>query len=246
MSPSNNEVTIIIPTMDNRQYLEPCVQSILAYTADVLYRIIVVNNGVPGSCDWLPKTDLITVLEAGGNRGWEGGLQLGITVTRTFSLLFLNDDTVILRTQRRWLADMLRLLEGTQVAAVGPSSNCVAGAQSRSWVCPTSQFDVRFLIGFCLLVKRAALEAVGGIDQTLPGGDDIDLSIRLRHAGWRLICAHDVVVYHYGFKTGVRVHGVASKPGGWNSKEFTNAVTAALVAKHGRDAVNETWGTIVA
>jgi hypothetical protein len=49
----------------------------------------------------------------------------------------------------------------------------------------------------------------------------------------------------HGFKTGQRLYGTAAQPGGWNSPQYTALVTAALVAKHGATAVNETWGTIV-
>lgn len=237
-------VDIIIPTLDNRRYLEPCLASIAERTEGVHYRVIVVNNGQAGSCDYAADAGCL-VLEAGGNRGWEGGLQLGLQQSTAAAVLFLNDDTLILRTQRAWLSTLLADLRDP-VAAVGPSSNLVAGAQALGWSAPASPFAVTFLIGFCLLVRRDALDAVGGVDAALPGGDDIDLSIRLRRAGYTLLCDRRVFIWHHGFKTGARLYGASTQPGGWNSREYTERVAHALIAKHGAAAVNETWGTIIA
>ena len=100
---------------------------------------------------------------------------------------------------------------------------------------------IPYLIGFCLLVRRSALDEVGGIDSTLPGGDDIDLSIRLRQAGYTLVCDRHSFVYHYGYRTGERVHGDRTVPGGWNSPQMIQATANALIAKHGETAFNEAW-----
>lgn len=57
---------------------------------------------------------------------------------------------------------------------------------------------VRWLVTACLAVRRAALEAVGGFDEQLTsaGGEDVDLSLRLKAAGFRLGVAQDVVAFH--------------------------------------------------
>ena len=62
-------------------------------------------------------------------------------------------------------------------------AEALGGAQNIFLQQPSSMTYVPFLIGFFVLLERAALDAVGGVDATLPGGDDLDLSIRLRQAG---------------------------------------------------------------
>lgn len=235
-----SDVDIIIPTMDNRAFLGPCLASLLENTRGVTPRIWVVNNGAPDSCAWLDDTP-ITVLRAGRNVGWERGLQLGLDRSAAPLVLFLNDDTLFLRPQRDWLTRLATDLDDPNVAAAGPSSNMVAGPQSTTVQLTAPRYQARYLIGFCLLVRRSALEEVGGIDTTLPGGDDIDLSIRLRAAGYTLVCDRSAFVYHYGFRTGVRVHGDHTRQGGWNSQEMIGATANALIAKHGQAAFNDTW-----
>jgi hypothetical protein len=120
-----------------------------------------------------------------------------------------------------------------KVGAVGPASNVVMGLQNIFSYTPISIFTTKYLIGFCFLARRSALEEVGGIDTSLPGGDDLDMSIRLRKAGYKLIVDKNVFVYHHGFQTGNRVHGGSDVRGGWNSFEMMEKTNKALIQKHG-------------
>ena len=233
------QVAIIIPTMDNRAYLEPCLASLVANTTGIDYQIYVANNGEPGSCSWIDSR--IAVLQSGDNIGWERALALGLQASSEPRVLFLNDDVLFLRTQRHWLARLHEDLDDPTVAAVGPSSNMVAGPQSTTQQLPAPRYLARYLIGFCMLIRRSALDQVGGVDTTLPGGDDIDLSIRLRQAGYTLVCDRRSFVYHYGYRTGHRVHGGPEAPWGWNSPAMIGATALALKAKHGDTAFDEAW-----
>lgn len=233
------QVAIIIPTMDNRAYLEPCLASLHAHTAGIDYQIYVVNNGEAGSCSWVDRR--VAVLNGTGNVGWERSLEWGLAASAEPCVLFLNDDVLFLRTQRDWLARLVADLDDPTVAAAGPSSNMVAGPQSTTQQLTAPRYSARYLIGFCMLVRRSALDEIGGIDTSLPGGDDIDLSIRFRHHGYTLVCDRRSFVYHYGFKTGERVHGGPAVPGGWNSREMIDMTANALRAKHGDVAFNYAW-----
>ncbi len=59
------------------------------------------------------------------------------------------------------------------------------------------------LSGFCLLMTRAAYQAVGGLDQRFGLGffDDDDLAVRARRAGFELAVARDVFVHHFASRT---------------------------------------------
>jgi GT2 family glycosyltransferase len=64
-------------------------------------------------------------------------------------------------------------------------------------------FTAGKLSGFCLLMKRAVYEAVGGLDERFGMGlfDDDDLALRARQAGFELAMAHDLFVHHFGSRT---------------------------------------------
>ena len=59
------------------------------------------------------------------------------------------------------------------------------------------------LSGFCLLMKRAVYDKVGGLDERFGLGffDDDDLAERARRAGFELAVAHDLFVHHFGSRT---------------------------------------------
>ena len=234
-------VSIIIPTYNNYEYLAPCLNSILSnITALNLFHIYVINNGHKESCDWI-KHDQVTVIQSEGkNLGWEGALKLGLEKTDSPFVLFLNDDIFIPTTSRLWINKMLQAFIDPEVGAVGPSSNVVMGLQNIFTQTLISVFTTKFLIGFCFMVRREAIEKAGGIDDSLPGGDDMDMSIRLRKAGYKLIANKDVFVYHHGFKTGTRVQGDAAQRNGWNSYEMLEKTNHALIKKHG---FAEWWNT---
>ena len=64
-------------------------------------------------------------------------------------------------------------------------------------------FTVPKLSGFCLLMKRAVYDKIGGLDERFGLGffDDDDLAERARRAGFELAVAHDLFVHHFGSRT---------------------------------------------
>lgn len=228
-------VDIIIPSMDNMEQLYGCLMSIIdTRSTENLFHIYVVNNGDPASCDWIdPKMKFITVLQPGHNTGWEGGLKLGLTQSKADYVVFMNDDTLVLRASSLWLIRMLQHFRDPKVAQVGPSSNIVMGLQNMLARTELNVFSTAFLIGFCVMVRKSALEEIGGIDDTLPGGDDLDLGIRFRDAGYHLLVDKNIFIFHYGMQTGNKLYGDYRQVGGWNSAQFTERTNFALIKKHG-------------
>lgn len=227
-------VSIIIPTYDNPDQLGACVRSILAHYDVFPVHIIIVNNGSAPLADTFAETPHVTVITTGKNLGWEGGLKEGLTHTETTYVMFANDDIFIPFASSTWLKDMVGLLEIYEdVGAVGPSSNVVMGPQNIFHGPPVALFETQFLIGFCVLFRRKTLDEIGGVDDSLPGGDDLDYSIRLRQKGFRMLVSNKTFVYHHGFQTGTKVHGGPDQAGGWNSPQMTERTNTALIKKHG-------------
>ncbi len=228
--------TIIIPTWNNPQYVVPCVNSILQHTMSrELIKILVINNGDRELEDFLTKHPQVEIIHAGKNLGWEGGLKLGLEHTSAPFVCFMNDDTYVPFSSMLWVLRCLSEFKNQNIAAVGPSSNVVRGAQNifLDQFSGSATLYAKFLIALCLFVRRSDLDAAGSVDDTLSGGDDLDLSIRLRKLGKELAICRDVFVYHHGFKSGERLRGTSDKPGGWNSLEMQDATNHGLIQKHG-------------
>ena len=232
-------IDIIIPTWNNERQLIDCVNSIL--TLNLLYpvQVIIVNNGSDQLKQekYLMENKQILFLQTEHNLGWEGGLKLGLEHSKSEFVVFMNDDTFVPEFSRYWIRDLLQPFRDPLVGAVGPASNVVMGKQNifmnneGFW---SGYYSVSFLVGFCIMLRREALDKVGGVDDTLiDGGDDIDLSIRLKDKGYRLVANNNVFIWHFGFQTGVKIHGGPERAGGWNSIEKTTKTNIGLIRKHG-------------
>lgn len=234
--------SIIIPTWNNPEFLNPCIDSIASTNAlNGLCELVIVNNGSQPIKEYVRNLPNTRVLEPGSNLGWERGLQYGLDNTDTEYVCFQNDDTVIPKATQNFYDQLLWPFRDTNVAAVGPATTIAAGWHSvyqknnLRWIT-----EVSFLIFFTVMMRRDYLIEAGGIDTSAPGGDDLDLSIRLRKMGKKLLINPDAFLIHHAFKTGTRVRGGADKPGGWNSKEMTDRTNQWLIQKHGFKTFMET------
>ena len=243
LSEKKNEVkvqkkmfSIIIPTFNNLEYLMPCFRSLMkSLLVKQAGEIIIVNNGEPGLDKLFKDIKEVKVIEAGKNLGWEGGLKEGLKHTDAPYVMFLNDDTFLPASNvALFFYRLLGHFSDPRVAIVTPTTTTAAGCQSiYSANSPNYDINVSWAIFFCAIVRRSYLDQVGGIDDTLPGGDDIDLSFRMIKAGYRVVVDPMAFIIHHGFKTGIRVHGDHKVKMGWNSPEMTEATNHALIRKHG-------------
>lgn len=226
-------IAIIIPTWNNIEMVLACLDSIARNTVH-RYEFIVVNNGAKELENYIVGN--VKIVHTGDNLGWMGGINEGLKYVNPESeyVLLMNDDTHILPHDYDWLDKLENvLINDPEVAAVGPSSNVVAGWQNMRHEGLPALVETRFLIGFCVLMRKSLLNEIGGLDESLPGGDDFDTSIQFRKKGYKLIARRDVFVFHHGFVTGERVHGGADAKMGWNSPEMTEATNKAIIQKHG-------------
>jgi GT2 family glycosyltransferase len=195
--------------------------------------LIIVNNGKQDMAMFRSHPGIV-IVDTGKNLGWEGGLKAGLEQSDSEFVVFQNDDTFIPPTSVNLYQQLMACMADPSVAAVAPTTTVAAGRQSIYHPdSPRVPLEVSYLIFFTVMVRRDYLEKVGGIDDTLPGGDDIDLSIRFRQAGYSIVIDPRAFLIHHGFKTGTRVRGDHTTRGGWNSLEMTERTNQYLIRKHG-------------
>lgn len=142
-------------------------------------------------------------VDAGGNVGFAAGCDLGAEQTTTELLLLLNPDAVpapgFLDALRRAAGDhpgwgawqaLVTMEGGTEVNTSGNLVHWLGFGWAGQLGAPVDAVDSReqevgFASGAALVVRREAWDAAGGFDpEYFMYGEDLDLCLRLRLAGW--------------------------------------------------------------
>jgi N-acetylglucosaminyl-diphospho-decaprenol L-rhamnosyltransferase len=163
-----------------------------------------------------------TVVESKENLGFAGGCHVGVRASRAPLVLLLNPDAVpapgCLDALRACAAErpgwgawqaLVTMAGGELVNTAGNVVHYLGFGWAGQLGQPVATVAARpHEVGFCsgaaLLVRRDAWNAVGGFDERyFMYGEDLDLSLRLRLAGWGVGIAPDARVAHdYEFTKG--------------------------------------------
>jgi GT2 family glycosyltransferase/glycosyltransferase involved in cell wall biosynthesis/Flp pilus assembly protein TadD len=217
------KVSIIIVTFNSASTIHACLDSVLAYSGETFETIVVDNASSDETRSILNKYQgRITTIFNDENNGFSFACNQGIRSSHGEYIILLNPDTVV---TPMWTDRMLAHFD-PGVGAVGPLTNYVNTAQlSRYYVKDENWENIKtneraeklyewnkgrgretkLLVGFCMALSHKVLDEVGLLDEDLfLGSDDLELSWRLRHNGYKLIIATDTFIYHKGqvsFKT---------------------------------------------
>ena len=216
-------VSVVVPFRDQPGLLRNCLNS-LARVTTLRPEVVLVDNGStdPRTHRLVARqqrTGAVVVADA-GPFNFSRLCNAGAAAATGDYLLFLNSDTE--GVGRRWLARLTRIASDPRVGAVGatllyPDRTLQhAGLFPRAdglWVHPhrgrPADFpgDAGELLGprtvpavtaACMLLRRDAFDAVGGFDEAYPVAyNDVDLCVRLRATGRRVVMCPSARLYHY-------------------------------------------------
>ena len=235
---------VVIPTHNTLFYTRRCVESIIAYSHfywNLPCRLIIVDNAsTDGTTAYLRNLKgPVDVISNDRNQGWVKGVNQGLQRALDLGadpILFANSDIVI-PGDPWWLNRYIDYLQNDDVGAVGPTSNYVMWMQHTQFSeSLPSVHETTVLAGFFVATKARVLRKVGLLDDRFGSGgnDDLDLSIRIRQAGWKLLINRKAFVFHYGSRTLSPVFG------GWEGIAREDSRTRAiLVEKWGQEIVDE-------
>jgi GT2 family glycosyltransferase len=191
--------SIIIPVLNNPKGLRRCIEALRGQ--GLAFELIVVDNGSTDETCAVAELHADRVLIC--PKLTIGALRnQGAQVAKGQILVFTDSDQ---RPAEGWLASGLEALAREESAGMlGARYHAPEGS---SWVAKTWDLqrrysdvpgDIGWLQGGNLFVKRAAFERVGGFRTDLVASEDVDLSFRVRNAGFRVICDPKIINYHDG------------------------------------------------
>lgn len=216
---------IVVPVYRGLEITRRCIESVLASGGRTSFELVVADDASPEPelsawLDQLAADGRITLLRNPHNLGFVATVNRAMTLHPERDAVLLNSDTQVAGD---WLDRLLaHAAADPGIATITPLSNngsiCSYPNMLEVNVLPdgwslaeldalTAQVnggqgvDLPTGVGFCLYVRRACWQQLGGFDVANFGrgyGEECDFCRRAAKAGWRNVLAGDVFVFHEG------------------------------------------------
>ena len=218
-------VSVIVPIRDQPELLERCLDGLLTRTAYHDIEVLVVDNGSVAAqtlalLQRARHDSRVRVLSHPGVFNWSALNNAGAEQATGDILLLLNNDVEVI--EPGWLAVLAGHALRPEIGAVGarlvfpdgtlqhggillgPQSQAVhamthaPGGQSGYLGQVALPRDLSAVTGASLALRRAVFDQVGGLDAGAfqVGWSDIDLCLRVRRAGYRVLWLPNAVLMH--------------------------------------------------
>lgn len=222
-------VSVIIPSKDNKRYLQRCLNSILRQTDYSNVEILIIDNNSQDSSvqeyyKKIAKDKRIRIINFTEEFNYSSVNNLGANKAEGNLLLFLNNDIKALNSD--WLNEMVRWAELPGVGSVGAKllypwniiqhAGVIIGMEGHAshvfWGAhenyngifgsPNWYRNYSAVTGACLMIPRTVFEQVNGFDEkfSITFGD-VDICLRIVESGYRIVYSPYARLIHYEGRT---------------------------------------------
>jgi GT2 family glycosyltransferase/glycosyltransferase involved in cell wall biosynthesis len=223
--PREAVIDVIVPVYQARDEVFKCIASVLEARGSAPMELVVINDASPDpelntSLRCLAAEHGFLLLENSANLGFVATANRGMRLHPERDVVLLNSDTVV---PKGWLDRLRQSAYGARnIGTVTPFSNNATICSFPQFcrenpipselsleqldglfaeVNPGQTVDLPTAVGFCMYIKRAALDEVGYFDESQWAkgyGEENDFCLRASALGWRHVAACDVFVEHKG------------------------------------------------
>jgi GT2 family glycosyltransferase len=210
---------IIIPFYNGLNFLRDCIESIIS-NSDYPHNILLIDDGSDDYTkqqirQYVEKYPNINIQSNPQRVGYLKSCNAGLRASTGDYIVLLNSDTYVLPG---WLDKLINCAESDEkISIVSPLTNMASilsvpippgltvytMGERITQVSQRCYPDIVTASGFCMLIKRKAMEALGLFDEVYGIGycEESDYSMRAITQGWRVVVADDAFVYHKGSGT---------------------------------------------
>ncbi len=220
-----SQLTVVVPVYRGAEETQRCLRSLLAYTDHAAIDIILVNDASPEPalseyCRTVAAEYSLSLIEHQVNQGFVKSVNEAMRLAGSSDVVLLNSDTEV---PANWIERI------SKAAAAHPDAASITPFSNNATICSYPHFgvenalppgydthtldalfasanqgktfDIPTGVGFCMFIRRAALEDVGYFDEEAFGlgyGEENDWCLRASSKGWRHLLCADLFVYHSG------------------------------------------------
>jgi GT2 family glycosyltransferase len=210
--------SVVVVNLSRRDLIERCLESLWSQQFDDFEVVVVDNGSTDDSLQYLHGVGdpRLVVVSLDRNHGFAGGANAGIRAARGRYVATLNNDA---EAAPGWLAALVGCLAANPELGMAASKIVLANDRDRidkvghliypdglnhgrgSGQLDVGQFEepaeVLFPDGAAAIYRRTMLDEIGLFDERFFAyGDDADLGLRGRLAGWSCLYRPDAVVHH--------------------------------------------------
>jgi len=193
--------SVVVPA-GRRELIDRCLNSLLTMDVKDFEAIVVVRPGFAYS----HRDPRVRVVEQSG-KGVSNARNCGIREASGKVIAFTDDDCVV---SRQWLNSLLGAFEDPEVGGAGSIHEAynpnepIASLWDASYIMPGSLVQKynylrdhdTFLCTSSAAYRAEVIRGLAGFDESLPSGEDHDLSMRVKRSGLRLALVPEARVWH--------------------------------------------------
>jgi len=190
------KLSIIIVNYNTSEELAVCIKSIIQYTKDIHYEIIVVDNNSQDDSKIILKEKFEEVKSffLNKNMGYSFANNYGLQRCDSEYILILNPDTYLWEDS---ISKMVRFMDGhPDIGVLGPDLKDIHG---RSQL-PASRFPGLMQQLFEALFLKIILHRIARTkkldNEFFLYNEDVEWCLRIKKAGWRIFCYPKTCVIH--------------------------------------------------
>lgn len=210
-------VSIIVVNWNGKEFLKECLKA-LSYQSFKDFEIIIVDNGSKdGSVEFIRKNyPKCRIIGNSCNKGFAIGNNQGIKIANGKYIALINNDA---EADPNWLIELLKIAEedysvgmvASKIYLLGHDKildnvghliyrdgiNRGRGRLEKDYGQYDKREEVLFPSGCAALYRKEMLDKIGLFDEDFFAyGDDTDIGLRGRLAGWKCVFAPKAIVYH--------------------------------------------------
>ncbi len=212
------QVSILIPVYNNFDYTWHCLESVLKYSADVSYEVIIADDCSDDLTMRLGEIcSGIHIVKNKENQGFLLNCNHAAQAARGDYIVFLNNDTQV---QQGWLSSLISVMEkDSTVGLVGSKflypdghlqeAGGILWADGSAWNFGRGQnpnepqfnylHEADYISGASIMIRTSLWKEIGGFDERYAPAyyEDTDLSFEVRKHGYRVMYQPLSIVVHY-------------------------------------------------